>query len=62
MDVSAWRALTYIPMPFQPKADNLTVGVAAKGGRAIFNSLQVHELKSAWESPYHRHTLSEGKT
>ena len=51
LEVFASDGLTYIPMPFQPKADDLTVGVQARGGSAKVNSLRVYELKSAWETP-----------
>ena len=48
LEVFASDGLTYVPMPFQPKADDLTLAVQAKGGDAKFTTLQVHELKSAW--------------
>ena len=50
LEVFASDGLTYMPMPFQPKADDLTVGVQARGGSAKINSLRVYELKSAWET------------
>jgi sucrose-6-phosphate hydrolase SacC (GH32 family) len=50
LEVFASDGLTYMPMPFQPKADDLTVGVQARGGSAKVNSLRVYELKSAWET------------
>jgi len=50
LEVFAADGLTYIPLPFQPKADNLALGIQVKGGSANFTSLQVHELKSAWTS------------
>ena len=40
--------LTYVPMPFAPKADNLALAVSATGGNTRFTSLTVHELRSAW--------------
>ncbi|MCX6875414.1 MAG: GH32 C-terminal domain-containing protein [Verrucomicrobia bacterium] len=51
LEVFASDGLTYMPMPFQSKADDLTVGVQARGGSAKINSLRVYELKSAWETP-----------
>jgi fructan beta-fructosidase len=49
LEIFASEGLTYIPMPFQPKADNLTLGLRAQGGSAKFTTLHVHELKSAWD-------------
>ena len=48
LEVFASDGLTYVPMPFQPKADDLDLGVQSKGGSAKVSSLQVHELRSAW--------------
>jgi sucrose-6-phosphate hydrolase SacC (GH32 family) len=48
LEVFASDGLTYVPLPFTPKADNLSVSVQVKGGSARFSALQVHELKSAW--------------
>ena len=48
LEVFASDGLTYVPMPFQPKADDLALSVQTKGGGANFTTLQVHELKSAW--------------
>ena len=48
LEVFASDGLTYVPMPFVPKADDLALGVQAKAGAAKFSALQVHELKSAW--------------
>ena len=50
LEVFASDGLTYVPMPFQPKADDLALGLQSKGGSAKFTTLQVHELKSAWSS------------
>jgi sucrose-6-phosphate hydrolase SacC (GH32 family) len=49
LEVFASDGLTYMPMPFLPKADNLDIGVRANGGGVKFNVLQVHELKSIWK-------------
>jgi sucrose-6-phosphate hydrolase SacC (GH32 family) len=48
LEVFAGDGLTYIPLPFAPKADDLSVSVQVKGGSVRFSTLQVHELKSAW--------------
>ncbi|MGO8699193.1 MAG: glycoside hydrolase family 32 protein [Limisphaerales bacterium] len=48
LEVFASDGLTYIPLPFAPKADNLSVSVQVKGGSTRFSTLQAHELKSAW--------------
>ena len=50
LEVFASDGLTYVPLPFQPKADDLSLAVEAKGGSAKFTGLQVHELRSAWGS------------
>ncbi len=39
-----------MPMGVIVPQDNLSLEVFAKGGAAKINSLQVHELKSAWPS------------
>ncbi len=49
LEIFASDGLIYVPMPFTPKADNLTLGVQCKGGNTRFTTLQVHELKSAWK-------------
>jgi sucrose-6-phosphate hydrolase SacC (GH32 family) len=49
LEVFASDGLTYVPMPFIPKTDNLGLAVQAKGGQAKLDELVVHELKSAWE-------------
>ena len=48
LEVFAADGLTYVPLPFQPKADDLALGVQVKAGSVKFTSLQVHELKSCW--------------
>jgi sucrose-6-phosphate hydrolase SacC (GH32 family) len=48
LEVFASDGLTYVPMPFLPKAEDRSLGVSTRGGAARFNLLQVHELKSAW--------------
>jgi sucrose-6-phosphate hydrolase SacC (GH32 family) len=49
LDVFASDGLTYVPMPFQPKADDLALGVEAKTGTVKITKLEVYELKSAWK-------------
>jgi sucrose-6-phosphate hydrolase SacC (GH32 family) len=48
LEIFASSGRSYIPMPFLPKPENPSLSLEAKGGRATLNSLQVHELKSAW--------------
>ncbi|MEI7941134.1 MAG: GH32 C-terminal domain-containing protein, partial [Verrucomicrobiota bacterium] len=48
LEVFASDGLTYVPMPFQPKADELVLAMQAKGGSAKVSALEVHELRSAW--------------
>ena len=50
LEVFASDGLTYVPMPFQPKADDLALGVQAKGGSAKIPALSVYQLQSAWTS------------
>ena len=50
LEVFASDGLAYVPMPFQPKADALTLGVQVKAGSVKFTALKIHELKSAWAS------------
>ena len=38
----------YMPMGVIAAQDNLSLEVYAKGGSAKINTLEVHELKSAW--------------
>ena len=49
LEVFASNGLTYVPMPFTPKANDVTLGVQTKGGDVRFTSLRLHELKSAWK-------------
>jgi sucrose-6-phosphate hydrolase SacC (GH32 family) len=48
LEVFASDGLCYVPMPFQPKADDRSLLAEARGGAVKFDSLQVHELKPAW--------------
>jgi sucrose-6-phosphate hydrolase SacC (GH32 family) len=49
LEVFASDGLTYMPMTFIPKADDLGLGIQAQGGNAKINTLQVHELNSIWK-------------
>jgi sucrose-6-phosphate hydrolase SacC (GH32 family) len=49
LEVFASDGLAYVPVSFHPKADDLAVGVQAKGGTVRMASLDVHELRSAWQ-------------
>ncbi|HNQ87796.1 MAG TPA: glycoside hydrolase family 32 protein [Verrucomicrobiota bacterium] len=48
LEVFASDGLTYVPMPYQPRADDLSLAVQARGGHAHVTALEVHELRSAW--------------
>lgn len=48
VEVFASDGLCYVPMPFQPKAADLTLGAAVKSGTVKFSKLEAYELKSAW--------------
>ena len=48
LEIFASDGLCYVPMPFLPKPEDLTLGVSAKGGTSKLSSLDVHELRSAW--------------
>jgi sucrose-6-phosphate hydrolase SacC (GH32 family) len=50
MEVFASDGLTYIPTPFIPDPNELSVALLAKGGTARVNSLQLYNLKSAWNT------------
>ncbi len=49
LEVFASDGLVGVPVAFIPKADNLSLKVQVKRGAVIFHSLDVHELKSAWD-------------
>ena len=49
LEVFASGGLTYVPMPFQPKPGDLNLTVSVKSGDVRFSTLQVHELRTAWE-------------
>ncbi|MBL9128444.1 MAG: GH32 C-terminal domain-containing protein, partial [Verrucomicrobiales bacterium] len=48
LEVFAADGLTYVPMPFQPRPDDRSLSVRARGGTARFATLVAHELRSAW--------------
>ncbi|MEI6566777.1 MAG: GH32 C-terminal domain-containing protein, partial [Verrucomicrobiota bacterium] len=48
LEIFASDGLTYVPMPFIPKPENLTLSIQIKHGTATFTKLQVHKLASAW--------------
>lgn len=48
LEIFASDGLTYVPMSFQPRAEDLSLGLSAKGGPARLIHLEVHELRSAW--------------
>ena len=49
LEVFASDGLVYVPLPFTPPADDLSLGLKVKGGPVKFTTLQVHELGSAWK-------------
>ncbi|MDB6072155.1 MAG: sacC [Verrucomicrobiales bacterium] len=49
LEIFAAGGLTYIPLPFQPKPDNLSLGLKVSGAPVLFDSLEIHELRSAWK-------------
>jgi fructan beta-fructosidase len=50
LEVFASDGLTYVPLPFAPKADDLGLEVQVKKGTAKLTALELHELRSAWEA------------
>ena len=50
LEVFASDGLTYVPMPFIPKADDHGLALQAKGGNAKITALEVQELRSAWRA------------
>jgi hypothetical protein len=49
LEVFAGDGLCYVPMPHNMSADRRTLSLEAHGGTARINSLEVNELRSAWE-------------
>jgi fructan beta-fructosidase len=50
LEIFASDGLTYVPMPFQPKGDDLALAVQSRHGNVKITELQVFELRSAWRS------------
>lgn len=50
LEVFASDGLCYVPMPFQPKASDLSLGAAVRNGEATFSKLEAYALKSAWQT------------
>ncbi|HAB18323.1 MAG TPA: glycoside hydrolase family 32 protein [Verrucomicrobiota bacterium] len=50
LEVFASDGLCYVPMPFNTKPENSRLSLETRGGRAKVTSLDVYELKSAWDS------------
>jgi fructan beta-fructosidase len=50
LEVFASDGLCYIPMPFNSKPENRRIFLETRGGSANVQTLQVHELRSAWKT------------
>ena len=50
-EIFAGNGLVYVPMPFQPKADDVSLILNVSGDAVDFERLEVHSLKSAWNTP-----------
>ena len=48
LEVFAADGLCYVPMPFQPRPEDLTLVVEARGGTATIHGIELHELRSIW--------------
>jgi sucrose-6-phosphate hydrolase SacC (GH32 family) len=48
-EVFASDGLTYVPLPFLPKAADQNLSVQVKGGSAKFDALKIYQLKSIWK-------------
>ncbi|MEX2140773.1 MAG: glycoside hydrolase family 32 protein [Pirellulales bacterium] len=48
-EVFASDGLCYVPMPFNVNPNNRTISAETRGGPANFSSLDLYELRSAWE-------------
>lgn len=49
LEVFASDGLTYVPMPYFPKAEDRSLAIEARGAAMKLISAEVHRLKSAWE-------------
>ncbi|NLH74376.1 MAG: glycoside hydrolase family 32 protein [Verrucomicrobia bacterium] len=48
LEVFASGGLTYVPMPFQPAPDNLSLSLKTTNGHVNVTRIEVHNLESAW--------------
>jgi sucrose-6-phosphate hydrolase SacC (GH32 family) len=48
LEVFASDGLCYVPMPFNMNPDIRGIRIETRGGPVMINSLEVHELRSAW--------------
>lgn len=49
LEVFASGGLTYVPKPFQARAEDQSVEVDVKGGSAVFRTLRAYPLRSIWK-------------
>lgn len=49
VEVFASDGLCYVPLPMNQNPDNQTVAIEVTGGKAKIRSLEVYELRSAWD-------------
>ena len=50
LEVFASDGLCYMPIPFNTNPENRRIFLETRGGTALVNKLQVHELRSAWSA------------
>jgi fructan beta-fructosidase len=50
LELFASDGLTYIPMPFIPKADDLSLGIETKTAAAHLRNIRVYQLRPSWSS------------
>jgi sucrose-6-phosphate hydrolase SacC (GH32 family) len=50
LEVFASDGLCYMPIPFNTNPENRRIFLETRGGTALVNNLQVHELRSAWST------------
>jgi sucrose-6-phosphate hydrolase SacC (GH32 family) len=48
LEIFASDGLTYVPMPFVPRPDDLELRVDTRGGDTKFSRMNVYELNSSW--------------
>jgi sucrose-6-phosphate hydrolase SacC (GH32 family) len=51
LEIFASDGLTFVPMPFQPKAGDRSLGLQVAGGTARISVLEIHQLNSIWKNP-----------